>query len=165
MTVEGSYSGDPSGSTVDQVRFLVQDTEEGAFLLSDAEIEWLVTKWWPLYDSVTYVASVAAAVISRKYAGLVDVSADGVSVSTSQLATRYRELALDLRQEYNREAGVGGAIDIENLMADFTPDPSIEPLNFGMGVHDNLAAGEQEYGSRIRHKGAHWTREGTVEGW
>lgn len=141
-----SYSGDPTSSDLDQVRFLVQDTDPGVPLLSNEEINFLIAKWMPLYDSLTYVAAVCAASISRRFVGLVNVSADGVSVDVESLVERYKALAVELRAEYRRENQVGAEVDIENVMVGTEPDPSIRPLRFAVGLHDNWMAGQQDYG-------------------
>ena len=140
-----TYSGDPAASDLDQVRFTLQDTDPAFWLLSNEEIGWLIETWKPRYDSLTYVAAVAAATISRKFVGVVSVSADGVSVNTADLTQRYRDLALQLRQEH-KDAQVGGEIDLSNIMVGHTWDPSIRPLRFGVGLHDNPEAGLQDYG-------------------
>lgn len=141
-----SYSGNPAGSDRDQVRFLIQDTDPGLVLLQDEELDWLIAKWMPKYDSLTYVAAVAAAQISRKFIGIVSVSADGVSVNTADLAQRYRDLATQLRNEYQADQ-VGGEINIDNLLIGSSIDYSIRPLRFGVGLHDNPGAGLQDYGT------------------
>lgn len=141
-----SYSGDPTFSEKDECRFLTQDTDPVMPLLNDTEYAYLLDKWMPLYGSVTYVAAVACAIISRKFASVVSVSADGVSVSTADLSQRYRELAGVLRDEYAAEGAAEGSPTIENLLAGFEWDASIEPLEFGMHIHDNPAAGRQNYG-------------------
>lgn len=151
-----SYSGDPSESTLDEVRFLAQDTDAAMPLLSDTEITYLIDKWWPLYESPTYVAALAAAVIARKFAGVVDVSADGVSVSTAGLSERYREVAEQLRAEYQSEGAVGGLPLLDNIMAGGQWDEQIEPLQFGIGVHDNRWAGRQNYGGQTGAPSFDW---------
>ena len=144
-----SYSGAPFASNVDELRFIVQDTGNivgvDFWLLSDQEYQYLFDTWMPLYDSITYVAAIAAATISRKFAGVVSVSADGVSVNTSDLAQRYRDMASELRDQH-KDATIGGEIDISNIMIGYEPDPSIAPLRFGIALHDNPYAGLQDYG-------------------
>lgn len=130
-----TYSGDPATSDLDAVRFTVQDVNVAFPLLTDEEYSFLIDKWMPRYSSLTFVAAVAAATISRKFVGLVSVSADGVSVNTSELAQRYRDLAVALREEYKLEA-IGGEIDLTNA----------QPGRFRMGLHDNLQAGLQDFG-------------------
>lgn len=140
-----TYSGDPTSSPRDQLRFTLQDTDSGLQLLQDEELDFLISEWLPRYDSLTYVAAIAAATISRKFVGIVSVSADGVSVNTADLAQRYRDLAEQLRDEY-KAAQIGGEIDITNLLVGYGPDPSIRPLRFAVGLHDNVEAGQQDYG-------------------
>ena len=140
------YSGDPSTSDKDEVRFLTQDTDPDFPLLSDEEIGWLIGKWGQAYDSNIMVAAVAAALIARKFAGLVTVSADGVEVDVSGLHDRYVGIAQELRDEYARMQDVGGAVDLTNLMIGVDIDPSIQPLSFARGMHDNPEAGRQDFG-------------------
>jgi hypothetical protein len=146
--VAHTYSGDPANSSLDEVRFLIQDTDPGLPLLTDEEIGFLLARWLNKYDSVTYVAAVAAAAISRKFAGIVSVSADGVSVNTADLAQKYRDMAVQLRAEYV-SSQIGGEVDISNIMVGQTPDFSIKPLSFGIGLHDNPEAGMQDFGGWV----------------
>lgn len=141
-----SYSGDPSTTERDEVRFYLQDTDAGFPLLTNEEIDWLIDEWMPKYDSLIYVASVGAATVSRKFAGMVAVSADGVSVQTGDLAQRYRDLAIELRDQY-KAGQIGGEVDIDNLLIGHGPDPNIRPLRFGVGLHDNPEAGLQDFGT------------------
>lgn len=140
-----TYSGDPATSDKDEVRFYLQDTDSGFPLLQDEELQWLIDEWMPRYDSLLYVASVGAATVSRKFAGMVSVSADGVSVQTGDLAQRYRDLALELREQY-KAAQVGGEINIDNVLIGHGYDHGIRPLRFAVGLHDNPEAGLQDYG-------------------
>jgi len=145
--VTWEYSGDPATSAKDEIRFLIQDTDESIQLLSDEEIEYLLGTWMTSHDSTVYVAAVAAEIIASKFAGVVNISADGVSINTADLSGRYRELAISLRNLY--KAGALGVIDIANLMYDANKDPSIKPLFASMGQHDNIYAGQQNYGGVI----------------
>lgn len=146
-----TYSGDPAISDADAVRFLVQDvgdlTPSGVqlWLLSDEEIAWLLDQWLDKYGSTLYVAAVAASVVATRFVGVVSVTTDGVSVNTSELSQRYRDLAADLRARY-RDYGIGGEVDISNIMTGVGPDFSIRPLRFGIGLDDNPWAGLQDYG-------------------
>lgn len=142
-----TYSGDPTASDKDEVRFLVQDTDSSRPLLSDAEIAYLIDRWQSRYDSNTYVASIAAATVSRKFAGVASIVADGVTVNVSDISQRYAVVAQQLRAEY--AAGqLGGLVDITNVMIGAQLDDDILPLNFSIGMHDNVEAGQQAYGGR-----------------
>lgn len=140
-----SYSEDPTSSDRDEVRFLVQDTDEAVPLLSDEEIDYLLGKYQPRFDSNTGVAAMAAASIARKFAGYASVSADGVEIDVSGLTDKYLAVAADLRQQYEDE-GSTGVVDLTNLMLGQDPDPSIVPLSFSRGMHDNPEAGVQDFG-------------------
>jgi hypothetical protein len=151
-----TYSGDPASSPRDELRFLVQDTDPDLALLSDGECDYLLGAWMPRYDSVTYVASVAAAVISRKFAGIVTVAADGVTVNVSDLSKTYAAMAVTLRDEYNEAQESGATVDMSNVMVDLFFDPSIAPLDFGVGMHDNHYAGQQAYSGRLPLPAIEW---------
>lgn len=142
-----TYSLDPATSDRDEIRFLIGDTEAGLELLQDAEIDYLINKWADVFDSNIWTASIAASIIANKFAGIVSVTADGVSVNTADLSTRYAETAMRLRDQYKNDS-VGGGIDIANLMYDAELDESIKPLLFGIGMHDNRWAGQQNYGGK-----------------
>lgn len=142
-----TYSSDPATTPLDELRFTLQDTDPGFPLMQDEELQYLMEQWLPRYDSLIYVAAIAADTVARKFTGIVSVSADGVSVSTSDLAQRYRDMATGLRAEY-KAAQVGWAINIDNLLVGSEMDQSIRPLRFGVGLHDNDEAGSQDYGGR-----------------
>lgn len=140
-----SYSGDPSTSPKDEVRFHLQDTDAGFPLLTDEEIDFQIDEWLPKYDSLIYVAATCADVVSRKFVGIVAVSADGVSVNTADLADRYRLLATELRAQH-KASQIGADINIDNVLIGHGRDSGIRPLRFGVGLHDNPEAGNQDYG-------------------
>ena len=141
-----SYSGNPEVSARDEIRFLIQDTDESCALLQDAEIDYILAKWIPLYGSVLFCASVAAGTISRKYAGVVPVSDGGTTVNLGDLQTKYAQMADELRSDYKREGDVGGLVNLENILLNNEYDPTIEPLAFAMKLDDNPRAGRQDWG-------------------
>lgn len=141
--------GTPTFGDVDVVRTLLQDTDPRMPLIEDAVIQWHLDEWMPRYDSPYMVAAQVAERIAAKFAGVVTVSGDGVSVAGSDLQSKYTALATELRATH-KEATIGGEVDISNLMWDPTIDWSIAPLSFGVGMHDNIEAGRQDYGS---HRG------------
>lgn len=130
-----TYSGDPADGDVNQLRFILQDTDPAFPLLTNEELVWLTGAWMPLYDSLTFVASIAAATISRKFTGLVSVSADGVSVNVSELTARYTEMAKALRREYKDSLIGGGPVWNDE-----------QPRRFKVGLHDAIEVGMQDFG-------------------
>lgn len=158
-TPPGTMDGDlPLFTQVDVVRMLLQDTDPKMPLLADLELQWLVDEWLPKHDSLYMVAAQAAERIAMKFAGVVSVSADGVTVNVSDISERYRQAAADLRESH-KESQVGGEVDITNLMWDQNIDWSIAPLSFGVGMHDNLEAGRQDYGTQRERVGGAWFNE------
>src|SRR3954470_16249227 len=96
---EWSYltPGDPLSGDVDVVRLYLQDTDPDVRLLSDMELQYLIDTWMPVTDSIIDVAAQAAEMVATKFAGVVSVSADGVTVNTADLADRYAARAISLR--------------------------------------------------------------------
>lgn len=74
----------------DQVRFLLGDTDPNRWLLSNEEIQYLVTN----ADNVNLAAGRAAEAIAGKFARMVDHSIGGdIQVSASQQYKHYMQLA------------------------------------------------------------------------
>ena len=96
--------------------------------------------------SVVFVAAMAAEVIAAKFTREVSVSADGVSVGTSELASRYQQLATKLRDQAHEDSAAGAFPDLGGVMFDEYRDLTIKPLRFGIGSMDNYEAGRQDYG-------------------
>jgi len=144
-----SYSGDPSTSLRDQVRFWTQDTDADFWILTDWEYDYLIEYTFQnTNDHPIWIASVACTVIASKFAREVSVSADGVNVDVGSLQRKYLDLASSLREAYDEEHGDMDLPTASVPMGDQTYDPSIPPLLFGIGMSDNFAAGLQDYGWR-----------------
>jgi len=141
-----TYSGDPASTTKDAVRFWMQDIDTDLPLMSDIEIAYLVDRYYEGYGSAVYVAAVACEVLAAKLLRQVPVSADGVSVSTGELFTRYNELAKSLRDQYKAESGLDSSPVLSGVLIGESRDPTIKPLTFGTGFMDNWEAGRQNFG-------------------
>lgn len=105
-TSQASYSGDPSTSDLDTVRFLIRDTDASDYQFTDAEITFLLTEWGDPYVA----AWNAADTLTSRFAGLADVSKSvgDVSLSTSYSgkADQYRQVAANLRAMAARRGSV-----------------------------------------------------------
>lgn len=141
-----SYTS-PGASSKDEVRFLLGDTTEAAHLLEDEEITWAITKWVPVYNSSEMVAAALADTIAARYAQEASYSADGVSVSLGPVGDQFRALAASLRQQH-KSLLVGGSPDVGGVSPYEERDADIRNFSFGTGMHDDLAAGPQDYGDR-----------------
>lgn len=155
-TLTWTYSGDPGASQLDEFRFILQDTNAGLKLLSDQEAQYLIATWMPRYGTLQWCAAAAADVISRRYAGVASVSADGVTVNVSDLSDKYAKIAVRLRAEHEEAAEVEGDVDLANLMVGSELDYGIAPLTFAMGLFDNPEAGEQDYGGVLWYPIVEW---------
>ena len=140
-----SYSGDPASSQLDAVRFYSQDTDETDFFLTNEEINYIADQWSNVSDSPIYLAAVVCDTISAKFARELSYSGDGVSVGGSELQQKYATLAENLREQYKASV-IGGGPDVSGILIGEQYDPTIKPLTFAKGMHDNPEAGQQDFG-------------------
>lgn len=91
-----SYSGDPSTSNKDEVRFLIQDTDAQDPLLQDEEINFLLNQ---NNDQTKIAAIKAAEVISSQFSRLADTTIGDFSIKHSQRAQTFMQLAEQLRDQ------------------------------------------------------------------
>lgn len=84
-----TYSGDPSASTLDAVRFVIGDTDTTDQLLQNAEIDYLITK----HGTVRVAAAESCRAIAAKYARLMSRSIGGLSADFSAKHRQYLEMA------------------------------------------------------------------------
>lgn len=141
-----TYSGEPSSSLKDEVRFWTQDVKADRPMLSDEEVFYLLEKWYEKTGSVIYVSAVACEVIASKMTPEVNVNADGVSVSVGDLQQRYITLAQRLRDTADAEMSDEVSFDME-VMYGTALDEALEPLVFGIGFMDNYEVGRADYGN------------------
>lgn len=88
-----TYTGNPSDSTKDSVRFLIGDTDTTEQLVTDEEIAFSLLQT----DDDIYKASIVIArSIVAKFARLVDTSIDSVRVANSQKVKQYTDLIAQL---------------------------------------------------------------------
>lgn len=140
------YSGDPSASDIDAVRFFAQDTGT-APLLSDPEVQYLIDlAGVDATVAPRFIAAQAAELIAARYAGEVSITADGVTYSGDQLQTKYTQLAQNLRDAERRERVNGAFPYVGGVLRGEPPSPAVLPPNFGIGMDDNPQAGYQAHG-------------------
>ena len=140
-----SYSGNPASSLRDAVRFHAQDTDYNDQLLADEEIDFLISSWSHFTDSPIYLAALACESIAAKFTRELSYGADGVSVNAGELQQKYQQLASQLREMF-KTSNIPGAPDVGGVMVGEVYDQSIKPLTFAKGMHDNIEAGQQDYG-------------------
>lgn len=140
-----TYGGDPSNSTLEAIRFYSQDTNADDAFLSDEEINYIVAQWGAVTDNPMYLAAACCETISAKFARELSYSADGVSVAANELQDKFTRLAESLRDQY-KSLDVGDGPDVGGILVGERYDSSIKPLTWAKGQHDNIEAGQQDYG-------------------
>jgi|SRR5690606_24112387 len=94
-----SYSGNPSTSEKDEVRFLLGDTSQDDPLLQDEEIEYLLDQ----HDGSALTAAVEGCErIIAKLSREADMSSGATSISASQRRKHYADLLTQLRRRAGR---------------------------------------------------------------
>lgn len=93
-----NYSGDPSDSDLDAVRFMIGDTDTSDQQLSDAEVNFLLASY-----SVTVSARIALRRIIAKYVRYVDKSVGDLKISYSKRIDQYNGLLDQIDSEAVQE--------------------------------------------------------------
>lgn len=103
-----SYTGDPANRTIDEVRFLINDTNPDDPKIRDAEIEYLLSARG---SNTLYAAADAADQLSAQYAATAGLTKKVGDLELSRQAgaqsTEYAKLAMRLR---NRAAVLSGGV-------------------------------------------------------
>lgn len=132
-----SYSGDPSASNLDKVRFLISDTDSSDYELEDSEIDYLLTTWVTPYDS----AIAGAEIIAGKYATKTNYSRSvgdlSISEAYGQAATEYRALAERLRHQKNLLNPPVPKINAQSILPTPEKTETAYKSDFYTGLMDN----------------------------
>lgn len=126
MSTQWSYSGDPTTSKRDAVRFKIGDVVPSDALLTDAEIDFCVES----EGSINEAAIAAAKALVAKFARQVAVSEDKVSKALQQRVEHFRQLVVSLTaNRHKRTLGIyaGGISQVERQKSAFTRDMHESP--------------------------------------
>jgi hypothetical protein len=134
-----TYSGDPSTSTRNYVRFLIHDTDSTDALFSDEELNYVISEWGnDPYKSARECAEILIARFSR----LADSSSKSVgdisvSESYSSKIAHYKELANSLLSREMRKSPPRPFANAQSLKS--TNDRIVDDYNTDAytGIHDN----------------------------
>ncbi len=129
-----SYSGDPSSSTLDEVRFYLGDTVSADPLLQNEEIQFLLNQ---SPNKPLVVAHNCANAIAARFARLMDKSVGDLRVSYTQRYRQYKELAQSLANQANATAAApycGGISQSDKDNND--ADTDLMKRNFKIGMTD-----------------------------
>lgn len=141
-----SYSGDPSNSDKDHVRFLIQDTDKDDQLMSDSEIEFLLAEG----GNPTNAAIRAVEGLMAKFARLCDEKVGQVSQSLSQKYSHYSQLLKTLKRRSaltNVAPFAGGITESQKDVQENNQD-RVDPF-FTRDMHDYVESENERTGRAI----------------
>ena len=130
-----TYSGDPSSSERDELRFIIGDTDSSDQQFSDEELDYLLTE----YGSPLAAAVPAIEALIAKYSRYADQRTGDISISYSKRVDQYNDL-LDTIKEKLATADARpycGGISISDREIDEDDDDRVAPA-FDRGFMDNV---------------------------
>lgn len=133
-----TYSGDPTDSALDEVRFLIQDTDPSEPFLTNEEIAYLLAA----YDQDVFGAAIAA--VSSLIAQAARVQEESKSVGDLSLSVRsgarlaqWQELMKALKAEQFRRYPAAPVVNANSLLATADRETEEEKSDFVVGQMDN----------------------------
>jgi len=133
-----TYSNDPSTSTRNKVRFLINDVDSNDPLFNDAELDYLIAEWSDVYETCRAACETLVARFSR-LADSTSKSVGDISVSESYTAKskQYQDLATNFLQRRMRKTPPTMWANADSLLS--TNDRMVDDYNtdFFAGIHDN----------------------------
>lgn len=135
-----SYSENPAASALDQVRFLIGDTDFEDPLLSDQEIKWVLSQ----YNNAPMNAAIRCCeTLVSKFSRLANESVGSVKVEYNQIVNTYLKITLPMLKSRlaTEDRGVGfyagGISKNDKLMNANNPD-RVRP-DFSKHMMENYA--------------------------
>lgn len=128
-----TYSGDPSSTSRDAVRFLIGDTDNTSQLVTDEEIAYMLTQ----EGSTSSAAARVCRSLAAKYARFMDQSVGDLNISYSQRFSQFSEMAAKLESDASSRVGIPYAGGISQTDKDSRESDTDRVLPASkVGVHD-----------------------------
>ncbi len=130
-----SYSGDPSESKVDAVRFLVNDTSNNAATehFTDEEIEWMLKQHG---DNALRAGLMAAIRLRTKFALMADKAVGDLRITYSEMKSSLEGVIATLKSEIDE---AGGDVDLSAIpWMDGIETANLRVPAFQIGMHDDF---------------------------
>lgn len=134
-----SYSGDPGASDLDEVRFLIGDTDTDDQQLSDEEINYLLTST----GSVQAAALGAARSLWAKYSRMVDQKTGDIDIKYSQRKDAYAALIRQLQLGMLPVPYAGGISEDDKQVDEADSDVVQPAFTRGMMEYDGTDSEDQ----------------------
>lgn len=132
-----SYSGDPGDSALDEIRFLIQDTDTNDQLLSNEEITYLYDAYGDAYSAAVACVVALIATASRSVEESKKVGDLSLSQKTGARVQQWQELLKRLESERFRRYPAAPAVNNNALLPTSRRDPESEGSDFVVGQMDN----------------------------
>lgn len=133
-----SYSGDPGASTLDLVRFLIQDTDTNDQLLSDEEILYLIGVWSDPYAAAIGCVSSLIAKASRGLEESKSVADLSITRRNGSRLQQWQALLKQLEAERFRLSPAAPVANEAALNPTHIVEVEGEGTDFVVGQMDNL---------------------------
>ena len=123
-----SYSGDPSASDLDEVRFLSGDTDTDEELATDNEINYCIAEAYNNVGAAVLVCEYIAAKYSREVDARVGAAGE-LNLKLSQISEQYSLRAQDLKKRLVQYASPwAGSISIDDKQSQEDDTDRVEPM-------------------------------------
>lgn len=132
-----SYGGDPGASTLDLVRFLIQDTDTNDQLLSNEEITYLVGAYEDPYSAAIAAVGSLIAKASRAESESKSVGDLSLSVQGGARLQQWEALAKHLKAERFRLNPGAPVVNANALLPTAERSAEDESTDFVVGQMDN----------------------------
>jgi len=128
-----TWTGDPSASTIEKIRWLIGDTVEASAKFQDAEITYAYNEEGSIYGA----AALCCEQLATRYADAVSRSLGPLRIDLSDKAEKYKSMAKDFRRKAYMYAQpyVGGISEAKEDV--FEDDSDLKQPIFDKGMMDN----------------------------
>lgn len=143
-----TYTGDPSVSTRDKVRFLIGDTISAEKHFEDEEIQYLVTEWGEVYSAARAAAEILAGRYAHKAQSSKSVGDLSISESYSSASAEFRLLAVSIEAQRTRKGGAQNPrarINLNSIKSTGNRTALNPTTDFIVGGMDNLKGANPNY--------------------
>lgn len=132
-----SYSGNPGSSTRDEVRFLIQDTDTNDQLLTNEELDYLVTAYGEAYSAAVAAVGVLIATASRAVEESKTVGDLSISRKAGARLQQWQALMASLQSERFRRYPAGPVVNPNAILPTSEGIVEGEGTDFVVGQMDN----------------------------
>jgi hypothetical protein len=131
-----TYTGDPSVSTRDQIRFLIADTDSTDPHFTDEELAWQYTTWENVWEAAASCAEILAGRFAKKADSTKKVGDLSLSQTYARAADNYFHLSDHLRLQRSRLFAPVPVVNAQALKS--TEYRNVETYNtdFYLGIDD-----------------------------